>query len=336
MKSIVYVLLLFSCLTPSAVGENLKSVQGRAADINYPQFTLINYKIQPGPDTVYQIDWNETRVATPLRPELLTEGAEIEAKGVLDAGSNTLHARTVTFISKLGYVAVFGGTTLIQRPPQLVKGADGWSGKIHADARELVIDSKTELKFLPESKVQSPEQIGTNVFMAYVGKLMFDGTVHVERAAFWNNDVDSDELRFRLRDEPAIGTNEKGISVLTVHGMKPMPLVSSELTQQRVREVALRLVPEFQRSMPATDPSRLNWRFYVVHDKRKVVLGALNGTVLISDTVLKSLQNEAQLASVLSATMEQIVEEQEDQAKGRKHMQQITGWLLTGAAAVPR
>jgi hypothetical protein len=335
MKPVVYVLFLLSCLTAGAAGENSKSVQGRAADINYPRFTLINYKVQPGTDTVYQIDWNGEKVTTPLRPELLMDGAEVEAKGTLDTATNTLRAQTITFTSKLGYVAIFGGTTLIQRTPQLVKGADGWSGKIHADARDLLIDSKTELKFLPESKVQSPEQVGTNVFMAYVGKLMFDGTVHVERAAFWNNDVDSDELKFRLRDEPAIGTNEKGISVLTVHGMKPMPLVSSEQMQRYVREIGLRLVPEFQRAMPATNPSHVNWRFYVVHDKRKVVLGAMNGTVLVSDTVLKSMQNEAQLASVLSATIAQIIEEQEYQAQGRKHVQQITGWLLTGAAAVP-
>jgi predicted Zn-dependent protease len=176
------------------------------------------------------------------------------------------------------------------------------------------------------------------MFVAYVGKLMLDGSIHLDKAAFWSNEVDSDELKMRERDEPLIAPADpahKATATLAIGSGKPMMLAGSDDLRTRVSEIGRKLVPEYQKALPASDPTKINFRFYVVHDKRKMVLDALNGTILIPDTLLRTVRNEAQLAALLSVAVAQVVEKQELQSRHRRRLQQVSGWLLTGVGAIP-
>ena len=257
---------------------------------------------------------------------------------MLDGKSNTIRAQSITFLLKQNYICVLGGTAMIQRTPHLTKGPNGWVGGVHADARDLVVDSGTQLKFLPESHDQDFTVVSTNMFVAYVGKLMLDGSIHLDRAAFWSNEVDSDELKMRERDEPLIAAADpahKATATLAIGSGKPMMLAGNDDLRTRVSEIGRKLVPEYQKVLPASDPTKINFRFYVVHDKRKMVRDALNGTILIPDTLLRTVRNEAQLAALLSVAVAQVVEKQELQSRHRRRLQQVSGWLLTGVGSDP-
>jgi predicted Zn-dependent protease len=176
------------------------------------------------------------------------------------------------------------------------------------------------------------------MFLAYVGKVQLDGTIHVDRAAFWKNEVDADELKMRKRDEPVItpaDPSHNNPALLTLHDGRPMPLVEDDALQKRVNEIGLRLVPEYQKNLPVSDPTKIDFRFYVVRSKSRIVLDALNGVVLVPDTLLKNLQNEAQAAALLAVAVAQVIEKQEYQSKHRRHLQQASTWLLAGVSAIP-
>lgn len=338
MKCLVRLTVLLLSLVLGASGQEIKSVQGRIAGLEYPQFTLINFKVRLEKDTAYYVQWNGVKNPTPLRPELLREEQEVETKGLLDIKTSTLHAQSVTFLLKQDFICELGGTAMIQQTPHLAKGPNGWAGSVHADARELIVDSSTQLKFLPESHDQNFANVSTNMFVAYVGKIMLDGSIHLDRAAFWNNEVDPDELKMRQRDEPvfaAADASHKVTATLTMGGGRPMTLAGSAELQRRVSAIGLTLVPDYQKSLAADDPTKVNFRFYVVHDKRKMILDAMNGTILVPDAVLNSVHNEAQLAALLSLAIAQVIEKQEYQSRHRRRFQQIGGWLLTGVSAVP-
>ena len=337
MKRVIFsVLLLF--LSTSSFGQTSKSVQGRITELEYPRFTLINFNVLLDEHTSYYVKGGGAPVLTPIRPELLKEDEEVEAKGQLDANSKILRADSVTFLLKRDFIAEVGTTAMIDHAPNLRKAETGWMGTIHADGRNLVIDDRTELKLLPETDPQQFDKLGPNMFVAYVGKIRLDGSIHVDRAAFWKNDVDGDELKMRKRDEPVITPSDpshKKPVFLTIHDGRPMPLLEDDPLQKRVSEIGLKLVPEYQKSLPASDPTKLDFRFYVVRSKSRIVLDALNGVVLVPDSILKNLQNEAQLASLLSVAVAQVIEKQEYQSRHRRHLQQASAWLLTGAGAIP-
>src|SRR6266542_1380742 len=131
VKSALCLTLLLLSFVLSVPAQQVKIVQGKVGQLEYPRFSLINFKVQLDNKTAYRIDWNGTKQETPLRPELLKEGADVEARGLLDGKTNTIQAQTVTFLLKVDYISELGGTALIQRPTQLKKGADRWSGIIH-------------------------------------------------------------------------------------------------------------------------------------------------------------------------------------------------------------
>ena len=337
MKRVVFSILLFF-LSTASFGQTSKSVQGRITELEYPHFTLINFNVLLDERTSYYVTGGGAKVLTPPRPEFLKDDEEVEVKGQLDASSKVLRADRVTFLLKRDFVTEVGTTAMIDRAPTLTKTGAGWAGTIHADGRDLVIDEKTGLKLIPETDPQQFDKLAPNTFMAYVGKIRLDGSMHVDRAAFWKNEADADELKMRKRDEPVItpaDPSHKKPALLTIHDGRPMPLVEDDALQKRVNEIGLRLVPEYQKNLPVADPTKIDFRFYVVRSKNRIVLDALNGVVLVPDSLLKNLQNEAQLAALLSVAVAQVIEKQEYQSRHRRHLQQAGGWLLAGAGAIP-
>lgn len=71
--------------------------------------------------------------------------------------------------------------------------------------------------------------------------------------------------------------------------------------QQRVHRVGMALVPNYQRQMDDSDPSKIHFRFFAVDDKRlRTVQCLLDGEILISEQMIERLPNDDQLAALLA------------------------------------
>ena len=120
-------------------------------------------------------------------------------------------------------------------------------------------------------------------------------------------------------------------------------IIPDRTVQNYVRNIGMGLLPAFQTSVTSSDPSRINFRFYVVrpfenlrknqfvqidgrcpkgaggpspfiiptdHSRVDRVVEMPDGVILIPDTGLARLRNQAQLAFVLSVAVQSIIQRQ--------------------------
>ena len=76
-------------------------------------------------------------------------------------------------------------------------------------------------------------------------------------------------------------------------------LTPSGEVQKYVQELGMSLVPQWQRNLPAADPQKIPFRFFVVDQKAPNAFCLANGTVVVNSGLLSTLENEAQLAAVI-------------------------------------
>jgi hypothetical protein len=94
-------------------------------------------------------------------------------------------------------------------------------------------------------------------------------------------------------------TEDAGIRFGALGGWHTIP--ADKALQERVRRVGLRVVPEYQKALPADHPSKIHFRFYVIDDdKFRSEICPLTGLILIPKQALERLQNDDQLAAVLA------------------------------------
>jgi predicted Zn-dependent protease len=81
--------------------------------------------------------------------------------------------------------------------------------------------------------------------------------------------------------------------------------------QARVSAIGIRLVPRYQRELPDTDETKINFRFQVVgHEKWHDAVAWPNGIILVPYDVVERLQNDSQLAAVLADNIACALEKQ--------------------------
>jgi hypothetical protein len=94
-------------------------------------------------------------------------------------------------------------------------------------------------------------------------------------------------------------TEDAGIRFGALGGWHTIP--ADKALQERVRRVGARIVPDYQKALAADHPSKIHFRFYAVdYDKFRGVMCPLTGLILIPKQVVERLQNDDQLAAVLT------------------------------------
>jgi hypothetical protein len=170
----------------------------------------------------------------------------------------------------------------------------------------------TEIKF--GKGLQSLSDVGTNTWAMLEGKLDGSGSIVATKAAFAR-------LKFPKNkpDPNAVQVTEfpPGSKIDTMNGFTTgsnvFPLEdhagwcgwydvpSNSVEQEHIRRVGMKLVPQYQRDLPASDPAKIPFRFYVVDEKQiRSAIFCANGLVLVPVEVVNRLQNEDQLAAVLA------------------------------------
>jgi predicted Zn-dependent protease len=69
------------------------------------------------------------------------------------------------------------------------------------------------------------------------------------------------------------------------------------------------LIPQYQRDLPASDPRKIPFQWYVVENREANAFALANGTVVVYSGLFDVLENEAQLASILGHEMAHATQE---------------------------
>ena len=86
-------------------------------------------------------------------------------------------------------------------------------------------------------------------------------------------------------------------------------LTASKEVQEYVQALGMSLVPKWQRDLPAGDPQKIPFHFYLVDKRAPNAFALANGTVVVHSGMLALLENEAQLAAVLGHEIAHAIQE---------------------------
>jgi hypothetical protein len=204
---------------------------------------------------------------------------------------------------------------------------------VRADGYRVVIAKATNASFNPP--MRNLEDVQTNAWIRYSGRLQEDGTILADEATFWRNDITKREQKLRDKDEfDPSATQERDrqrhIS-RALHGLDAhrIPAYRNDAMQQRVDALGSRLIPTFQRKLPDSDPTKIRFRFQLVDQKNlRDGLALPSGIILVPFQVVSRLQNDTQLATVLADDIATAIEKEglrELPAKERMQALRIAG-----------
>jgi len=100
---------------------------------------------------------------------------------------------------------------------------------------------------------------------------------------------------------------------LGIEGMNPKKLAPYQdpAMQARLDEIGNKLVPAYQREMPASDPEKIHFRFQLVDSKFfRYALPLASGVILVPHQVVERMQNDAQLAAILADAIASVIEKE--------------------------
>lgn len=237
----------------------------------------------------------------------------------------------------------FDGTAIIDLIPQtnsLPKISPG-ELLVRADGYLILITPKTHTKF--EAPLNSLSSITTNTWISYQGKRRQDGILLAENADFKSNSIQKTEDKLRTGSEydpKAVDPNSKQ-SAISKHflgtNVKKIPPYTDPVMQARIDRIGTSLIPAYQRNLPDSDPTKINFRFQLIDaPKWHDAMTLPNGIILVPREVVERLQNDSQLATVLADNIACAIEKQSyrEIPAGQKMLAtEIAG--ATGSAFVP-
>jgi hypothetical protein len=240
----------------------------------------------------------------PAAHEAIRIGDYVEVKGAPDRKTKSILAEEITLqtwsaVQIKGFAVI---DKIVSSSPEMIVRADGY---------RILLPLQADLNF--NEPLKSIADVKTNVWIAFSGELRKDGVVVADKATFTPNVVNKHESSFREKWDKEVSLskeNAKGEIKL------PFPFgklkISSDLQlEERVNRIGQLLVPAYQRALPATDPTRIEFKFYVV-DKKSLpgVWSFPGGEIFVPIQVLKRLENDDQLAAVLAFDIAKILEKQ--------------------------
>lgn len=323
-KALVLLSLLASNPLFAATGKKKDfTVEGYVLEVTSTgDFVMDGYRVLCGPATEVALQTaDNTRLLGPCRSQVIRRNAELIVTGEYDPATEEIHATSITAPLQTRATKV-DGTVMIERAPALTILASGSTGTIFADGRRLLISPNTEVRFAQRGsddktammpKVSSLDQVGPNVWAAYAGTQLPDGSISLDRIAFSRNAISPGEAKFRAKYdanlvEPDYDAKKPG--KVLIHGLKAFNIVPDRAVQQKIAEIGMALVPQFQKALSDTDPMKIQFRFYLVDGLQYWITSSPNGSVFISSGLFSRLSNEAQLTGVIAAEVASVMQKQ--------------------------
>jgi len=185
------------------------------------------------------------------------------------------------------------------------------------DGHKVKLESSTKIVGKNELKNQtfsSFKDITLGYFVDANGIRKQDGLVYATEAYLIPDNFNENEYRLRtsmnadfsssLMKTVATSGEVKAVSDSVssgklVFGEMVYDIHPSSLVQAYVASVGNKLVPFYQREIPIDVPEKLHFRFIVVDNPMLNIAAMPNGMVIVNSGILKTLDNEAQLAALL-------------------------------------
>ena len=291
-----------------------------------------------------------------------------------DAGLNTVRqGKAYHFSQKKFVIQVLPGGALLQEPPNIQQDVQGSGGRVWIDGYPMTVTPQTALFTAPDSTrfgfrpygdmvrvhaVQHGKSVSNtfsfslfrpNTWITYQAIFSANRKIVATQLRFWPNYVDVKEEKFlgmfaAKIVAPDYGKNISG-SIQYKHG-GPIQILPDQGVQEYVSQLGMELTPQYQKELAANDPTKIDFRFYVVHPfidapgnhlvqmdgevpsfgffvanhitynspKRNSmvenIIAMPNGIVLIPDVALARLHDKSQLAALLSYAITSVVQRQ--------------------------
>ena len=323
-------LAAFAALFSSLVYAKEVKIHGFVTAVNSPtSFEIDEYRITRDATIVLEMEKDETGAATAtFRPEDIRVGTEVEIKGDYDDKTGELQAKSIKVYSD--DTRTIKRTALIEKVPALAKAETSWTGTFFADGQRVTIGPTTQVTYKPnkgekkqakESKetkepkeeevpLASLDQVNLDTFMHYEGVRQLDGSILASKVQFQHAELEEGERKMWSHLDPRVKEPDySGLrpGELKLQRMK-FKLVPSKEAQEYVERIGQSVIPEHQRSLSATDPLKIPFRFYLVENKSFNAAAFPNGVVVVHSGVFGILENESQLAFVLSHEVTHAIE----------------------------
>lgn len=208
---------------------------------------------------------------------------------------------------------------------------------LRVDGYSLHLGPETKVTFAQGSNL-SLGTVGTNVWVRYAGTLHPDGTVTAASLFFSPNVIRSgeDKLRsetdFNAADVKEEDRQSAASRLLLGRKAKQLPASRDKDMQKRVNTIGNKLVPAYQRDLPTSDPTRIDFRFQLVDDpKLHTTFSSPSGIIQVPESIPEILADDAQLAAILSAAVAEVLEKQDLRAAPGNHAR--TAAAFAGSAA---
>lgn len=170
-----------------------------------------------------------------------------------------------------------------------INGTKGWKKKQFSSFDEMMLGAFVDLK----------------------GKRGEDGMVYVEEGTTYPNTETKADKNAKLALDKGvkltIANNLAGGKVKI--GEESFKLVEDFEIQAYVNKVGSRVIPEYLLDMPEDAPGHVTFKFYVIENESFNAFAYPDGSVFVHTGLLKALDNEAQLAAVLSHEIAHVTHE---------------------------
>jgi hypothetical protein len=234
----------------------------------------------------------------PATESSLIVGTLIEAEGIWTA-KHQFSAEKITLDLRQSAKQLHGSAYLQEEPPETPKMASPGDAELKADGEWLLLSERTKRSWDP-TKIHAKEgelagsQVKYNGVRADGGKIEAKD-IELEEAA----PADAYKLPHNLEVVPSKDP-QTGIPTLEFRRGKKidgrLKLFPENAVQQYVKDLGVALLP------PAASLTKrsLEFRFFVVEDPTINAEALPDGTVIVNTGLLAAVENEAQLAFVLS------------------------------------
>jgi len=317
-------LCLFSVLTVfPAVAQSKINLDGYVTHIEAPaSFRLNQRPVVVTSSTTFVPDIN-TGNEISFSLGMISAGKRITVRGVEDKQTHIVTAKKIEVIDG-GSQAHRAGHALEDRAPALAKDGNGWRGTVYADGFEIVVDPKTATQLA--QGMTDPNAFRPDMRVAYEAERQNDSSLRAKSLIFTIDGNVADEEQFRASDDFKIELPdyEKNVPGKVHFFLQSYRILPDRQLQEAINAFGQKLVPAWQRALLDTDPAKIHFRFLVIEKSKALNRTISNdaGTVLIPSQIITKLQNEAQLASLLSADIAGAIESDTYRSRSHKHTQE--------------
>ena len=329
------------------------TIHGFVTDVKSPTvFEIDDYKVTRDRSLEFDTsDQKDDKAEAIFKPEDIRIGTELEVKGEYDESSGQLKAKSIKVLFE--DTRKLKRTALLEQLPSLVRKDSGWEGEIRADGQRIAVSqetsltiklNKSEAKNSPNKKsdeegsksapLTSLDALNLDTFVRYEGTREPDGAIKAQKIEFRHAELEPGEAKLWKHLEPKVKEPDYSSFAsgeLKMH-WKKYRIVPNREAQGYIAKLGESLIPAHQKELPANDPLKIPFRFYLVEAKSFNAVAYPNGVVIVHSGVFDFLQNEAQLAFVLAHEISHAVEKHEWQAL--HHRVELTA-LRAGGAFIP-